>query len=176
MNEVKDKSAEMKQLTGLLVGDELGIIRRLELDNQAQTARTRTINREILERPSPEHAILAICRFDRVNQTSPGFQHQNRQHLLLITSRNRKLHLYDSIADRLHSFEANRTDGQIVGAAPFATNHIVVCYADGAIHIQNVEREMILIGADKEGNTKALKVLGIEDKGIISSSSSSALH
>jgi hypothetical protein len=167
MEESTEKKDQTRQLSALLVGDELGLLRRLELDSQGQTARIRTINRDSLIRPSPEHAILTIRRFDSDLPKSPGYQHPNHDHLLLIASRDRKLHLYDPITDRLHSFETNRPDGQVVGAAPFASNHVIICYADGAIHVQNVERELIQMSADQGENGKALKVLGFDaEKGL----------
>lgn len=156
-----------RHLNALLVGDELGLLRRVDLDNQLQSTRIRTLNRDSLPRASPEHAILTIRPFDRISLVSPGYHNSNCKQLQLITSRDRKLHLYDPITDRLVTFDSNRPDGQIVGAAPFSTNHIVICYADGAIYIQNVERQMIQLAHEPGTENKALKVLGFDEKGTI---------
>ena len=160
------------EVSHVIVGDELGLIKKLEInptkDDEITSPKVICINRDILDQPSPDKAVQTIRRF-----VQPYYLRSNldtgtldaNENLFLICSKSNRLQLYNANTDELNDIKPNLSTDQssktvLCGSMPFRTNFIVNCYQDGSIYVQNIEKEIIQYASDT--NKKALKVLGLD--------------
>lgn len=150
----------------VVVGDELGLIKKLEISptlDEITSPKVLCINRETLEQPSPDKAVLTIRRFVepyylRSNLEAGGLD--RNENLFLICSKPNRLQLYNVQTDELNEIKPNLNEHKLSGSVPFRENFIVNCYQDGSIYVQNIEKEILQYASNT--NKKALKVLGLD--------------
>lgn len=154
------------KVSHVITGDELGLIKKLEINSvldEITSPKITCINRDTLDQPSPDKAVLSIRRFVEPfylkNNLDTGSLDQN-ENLFLICSKGNNLQLYNAMNDELNSIKPNTTDIKLSASVPFRKNYIVNCYANGSIFVQNIEKEMLQYASDT--NKKALKVLGLD--------------
>lgn len=167
------------RLSAILVGDELGLLKRLELSSTGSSSNSppvSIVNRDLLERPSPEKSVLSIRRFSPAHTAlrstshaddgreeehdSVGYQHPQSDQLFLLANKANQIQIYNAVDDKLFNVRNPDPQQNVAGAIPFNRNHIVVCYRDGNVRLQNIETELIEIS---QINSKALKVLGLSE-------------
>lgn len=150
----------------VVVGDELGLIKKLEISptlDEITSPKVFCVNRDILEQPSPDKAVLTIRRFVEpyyLRGNSEASSLEPNENLFLICSKANRLQLYNCKTDELNEIKPNLTDHKLSGSVPFRENFIVNCYQNGSIYVQNIEKEIIQYASNT--NKKALKVLGLD--------------
>lgn len=150
----------------VVVGDELGLIKKLEITptlDEITSPKVLCVNRDTLEQPSPDKAVLTIRRFVepyylRSNAEATGLD--SNENLFLICSKANRLQLYNGRTDELNDIKPNLSDQKLSGSVPFRENFIVNCYQNGSIYVQNIEKEILAYASNT--NKKALKVLGLD--------------
>lgn len=174
-------------IAGLLVGDELGLIKKITLKSNPSMEDVVTLNRDLIDAPSPDQAILSIRPFrTQTIATSEDVDSDDEDDTLdsrsrkpkigdalnaessvffLIASKPRKIQVYNTMTNLfvpvpLPQLSHSSPSAQLVGAAPFNRNNIVVVFDDGTIITQNIEKEML----QSSGTTKqkAIKILGLD--------------
>ena len=150
----------------VVVGDELGLIKKLEISptlDEITSPKVFCVNRDTLEQPSPDKAVLTIRRFVEPfylrGNPEAGSLDRN-ENLFLICSKTNRLQLYNAQTDELNEIRPNLTGHKLLGSVPFRKNFIVNCYQDCSIYVQDIEKEIIQYASNT--NKKALKVLGLD--------------
>lgn len=172
-------------ISGLMVGDELGLIKKITLKSNPSMEDVVTLNRDLIDAPTPDQAVLSIRPFrtqtiatteevdtddeddeitdsrrkpkvaDALNAESSVF--------FLIASKPRKIQVYNTVTNLFVpvsiSSSCNPT-AKLVGAAPFNRNNIVVVFDNGTIVTQNIEKEMLQ--SSGTAKQKAIKILGLD--------------
>ncbi|XP_015783031.1 uncharacterized protein LOC107360823 [Tetranychus urticae] len=170
-------------LSAVLVGDELGFIKRLDLhakEKQTKDKKTLlTLNREFIGEPSPDKSVLSITPLavpdyfhnlsDEADEIDDSIGHnysddfedvpyEESNFIYLIASRPNHIYLYNSY-NQMFATIANPVEGNLVGSLPLNGNKIISCYDNGTVNIQNIETDLIAISS--RSSAKACKVLGI---------------
>lgn len=172
-------------ISGLLVGDELGLIKKITLKSNPSMDDVVTLNRDLIDAPTPDQAILSIRPFrtqtiatsedvdtdddecdtldsrrepkvvDALNAESSVF--------FLIASKPRKIQVYNTMTNLFVPVSiapsCNPT-AKLIGAAPYNRNNIVVVFDNGTIITQNIEKEMLQ--SSGTAKQKAIKILGLD--------------
>lgn len=149
----------------VVVGDELGLIKKLEINShldELTSPKVVCLNRDTVEQPSPDKAVLTIRRFAEPYYLTNSLTDLDcNENLFLICSKANRLQLYNANTDELNDIKANSTDNaKLCGSVPFRKNFIVNCYQNGTIYLQNIEKEILQYASNT--NKKALKVLGLD--------------
>ena len=144
-----------------------------------------TLNRDLIDAPTPDQAILSIRPFrtqtiatsedvdtdDEDNDTLDSRRKPKVADALsaesstffLIASKPRKIQVYNTMTNLFVPVSVATSlnpTAKLVGAAPYNRNNIVVVFDNGMIVTQNIEKEML----HSSGTTKqkAIKILGLD--------------
>jgi hypothetical protein len=80
--------------------------------------------------------------------------------MYLIANKCNSLALYDCITHELKNIRVGvNNESSIIGAQPINASNIVLCYENGTIHLQNIEKDLMLRNETKK---KAIKLLGLD--------------
>jgi hypothetical protein len=141
-------SAKNRVLSGVLVGDELGQIKRIDLNSKNKMI---TINNELVEGFHPSKSVVSICSIE--NQF-------NNNIMYLMANKCNSLSLYDCITNEFKNIRVGvNNESLLIGAQPINASNIVLCYENGTIHLQNIEKDLMLKNETKK---KAIKLLGLD--------------
>ena len=167
------------EITGILVGDELGQVKRIDMSS----GKIRTINKHLIDdRPAPDKPILSIRPFHEIplvplelddepeddgwmeGRARAAITNADPTVLHLITQKPDQIFVYNSVTDNFIQVRAdilcNRNPhSNLVGAAPFQRNNIVVCFDDGNIFMINIEKDLLQDYGSE--SCKASKLLGL---------------
>lgn len=165
------------EISGILVGDELGQLKRIDLSSGT----VRTINKHLIEdRPAPDKSILSIRGFQEQclkpvdvegdegedvcmeGKARAAVTNADPSVLLLVSQKPNQIYVYNSVTEKFISLKVEGLCNQsnLVGAAPFDRNNVVVCFENGNIFVINIEKELVQdCGSDV---SKASKILGID--------------
>ena len=164
-------------ISGILVGDELGQLKRIDLS----TGAIHTINKHLIgDRPAPDQPILSLRGFQEPSlgpvdvvgddaedvciegKARAAITNADASVLLLVSQKPDKIYIYNTVTDtfiRLN-IEILCNQGNLVGAAPFDRNNVVICFENGNIFLLNIEKD--LVQDCRSDGCKASKILGIE--------------
>jgi hypothetical protein len=142
-------SAKNRVLSGVLVGDELGQIKRIDLNSKNKII---TINNElVIEGIHPSKSVVSICSLE--NQFNDNIMY-------LLANKCNSLSFYDCITNELKNIKVGvNNESSLIGAQPINASNIVLCYENGTIHLQNIEKDLMLRNETKK---KAIKLLGLD--------------
>ena len=171
-------------IAGLLVGDELGLIKKITLKSNPSMEDVITLNRDLIDAPTPDQAILSIRPFrtqtiatsedvdtddddacDTLDSRSrkpkvADALNAESSVFFLIASKPRKIQVYNTMTNLfvpVPLVQASDPTAKLVGAAPYNRNNIVVVFDNGTIITQNIEKEMLQSsGTTKEKAIKSL--------------------
>lgn len=135
-------------LSGILVGDELGLLKRIDLTTAG--SKISNVNDDQSD-PSPSTSIVSIRPFDyEVNNV-----------LYLVAKKPSTISLYNCLTNQFIDLQSPPANNEfsIIGAQPIARSNIVICYDNGTIQMQNIEKELL---ESSEMKKKALKLLGLD--------------
>ncbi|KAI1288442.1 hypothetical protein HDE_09352 [Halotydeus destructor] len=169
-------------ISGILLGDELGLVKRIDVHSTPTTDSVTTLNRDLIGGElTPDKAIISIKPFLMHNIATPEKDeddsdeddsrpvidgkaacNQELSVLYLITSKPNNIYLFNSMNNSFSPIKPPVNDSSInlIGAAPINRNNIVVCYDNGLIFMQNIERELLQSSSDSK--KKAVRLLGLE--------------
>ncbi|RWS24149.1 hypothetical protein B4U80_04572 [Leptotrombidium deliense] len=68
--------------------------------------------------------------------------------------------VFNSVTHQLHDIKCVKNDLTLVGGEPINRNNIVVCYDNGTIDVQNIDKTLLETCADSK--KKALRLLGLD--------------
>jgi hypothetical protein len=168
---------QRNEISDILVGDELGQLKRIDVS----TGHIRTINKHLIhDRPTPDQPILSIRGFEEASLKSPDIDVNDEDDIIsmegraraaitnsdpsvlhLISQKPNRIYIYNSVTESFINLNVQVlcNHSNLVGAAPFERNNVVVCFENGNIYLVNIERELVQDhGSDA---CKASKVLGI---------------
>ena len=140
-----EREAKRCSVVGILIGDELGQIKRIDL-----SAKNKIINitNEPIDGIHPTKSVASICSL------------QNSSNDFLIANKNNSLSLYSCVSNDLDPIRIGfNNESPLVGAQPVDQNNIVLCYENGSVIVKNIERELI---QSNESRKKAMKLLGLD--------------
>ncbi|XP_053208899.1 uncharacterized protein LOC128392837 isoform X2 [Panonychus citri] len=176
-------------LSAVLVGDELGFIKRLDLHAKAKQTKDKkillTLNREFIGEPSPDKSVLSITPLavpDYFRQSNDQLEDIDNDNDNQITSSHNYsddfvdepyeesnfIYLIASRPNHIYLYNsynqrfatiANPVEGNLIGSLPLSGNRIISCYDNGTINVQNIETYLIAISS--RSSKKACKILGI---------------
>ena len=160
-------------INSILIGDELGLLKRLDLTSSNPCSNIVTLNRDFIKQPEPNKAILSIAPMmlknelnevdidDEIDEYKLDDNLKEIEFIYLITSRPNQIYLYNLQNEQFVSIKSPRTssEAKLTGSKPLNVNHIVTCYENGSIFMQNIEKELIEISSK---NRKPMKVLGLD--------------
>lgn len=167
-------------ISGILLGDELGLIKRIEMHATPSADSVITLNRDMLNgEPAPDKSVISIRPFatqtlatqeeDDSDDDNPrpvigakAAQNAELSLLYLVASKPNKLYIYNSMTNIFTLVKPPTTDSELhlVGAQPINRNNIVVIYDNGTIFMVNIEKELLESSADTK--KKAIKLLGLD--------------
>lgn len=148
-------------LSGILVGDELGQVKHIDFASRNNIV---NINSDIINsEPSPSKPVTCIS----------AFEHEESNILYLITNKPNTISMYNCINNNIKLLKSPNNESNIVGAQAIARSNIVVCYENGSIFMQNIEKDIL---ESSETKKKAIKLLGLDLASEISSTISNTTN
>ncbi|RWS13452.1 hypothetical protein B4U79_06164 [Dinothrombium tinctorium] len=179
------KKRRFPSLGSVLIGDELGLLKKIDIHSTPSTSNVITLNRETLSsEPSPDKSILSIRPFKNFSFESEHEIDDDSEHgelddrdprtrvvfdwklnnessiLFLVASKPSKLQIYNSLTNQLSDVKCVQSNLNLIGGEPINRNHIVVCYENGTIDVQNVDKT--LLESSSETKKKAIRLLGLD--------------
>lgn len=140
-----------RSLIGVLIGDELGQLKRLDLTSKPKLTNLTSETVDGIEGVHPSRAVASIWSLD--SESSHCID-------LLIGRKNNSLSLYNCVSNHLQPIRVGvNNESLLVSAQPVDANNIVLCYENGSVIVKNIEKEL---NQSSEGKKKALKLLGLD--------------
>ncbi|KAJ6217552.1 hypothetical protein RDWZM_008709 [Blomia tropicalis] len=134
--------------TGIIVGDELGQLKKIDLIKKDCT--TFKLSKDEQLHPTKCVASISPLSFDLLNNN------------FLISNKANSLFIYDALTDEINNVNYHvATKSTLVCSQCIDDQNIVIGFKNGAIHRINIEKD--LCSAAYKPNNKALNVLGIEN-------------
>ena len=147
---ILERKLTTSSVVGVLIGDELGQIKRIDL-----SAKNKIINitSEHFEGTHPTKSVASICCLQNQNQNDNCSD-------FLIANKHNILSLYNCISNHLEPIRIGvNNESSLVGAQPVDQNNIVLCYENGSIIVKNIEKDLIKTNDNRK---KAMKLLGLD--------------
>ena len=134
--------------TGVIVGDELGQIKKIDLLSKSYTSFNLTPSEPL--HPSKCVVSISPLSFNLLNNN------------FLIANKANSLFIFDSLSDELVKVEHNiENNSSIVCSQCIDDQNIVIGFKNGSIYRINIEKDLCF--ATYKPNNKALNLLGIEN-------------
>ncbi|OTF70363.1 hypothetical protein BLA29_003605 [Euroglyphus maynei] len=138
------------KLSAILVGDEIGQLKRIDLNKNE----TKIIELIIDEPKHPSKSIVSIHPLNKVHSNSTEVN-------FLIARKDHEIFLYDATTDDVLPIKyINENKTPLIGSRCIDDQNIVIGFADGSIKRINVEHDLCF--ARYKPNLKAINVLGID--------------
>ena len=145
---------QSRSLAGVLIGDELGQLKRLDVSSKPKVTNITTQSVDGIDGIDgvhPSKAVASIWSLDSESKHCLDF---------VIGHKNNSLSLYNCVSNHLQPIRVGvNNESLLVSAQPVNANNVVLCYENGSVIMKNIDKELV---QSNEGKKNAMKLLGLD--------------